>query len=122
MARVSAQKPGRVLLRRLAWIGGGIAVLFFTVEGGEYGTRDLWSQKGRRAQLDADVAQLRLDVDSLRQELKAFKTDNSKLERLAREKYGMVKGSKELLYRFESTSGRAGAEVNAIDSSGKRAR
>ena len=122
MATRKTEKPGRIFLRRLAWAAGAVAALLFTVEGGEYGTRDLWSQKGRRAQLDADVAQLRLDVDSLRQELKAFKTDNSKLERLAREKYGMVKGSKELLYRFESTSGRAGGEVNPVDSSGKRAR
>jgi cell division protein FtsB len=122
MATRTSQKPGRILLRRLAWAAGALTIVLFTVEGGEYGTRDLWSQKGRKARLDAEVAQLRLDVDSLRLELKLFKTDNSKLERLAREKYGMVKGSKELLYRFESTSGRAGADTNSVDSSGKRER
>jgi cell division protein FtsB len=102
MARTASEKPGRVWLRRLAWIGGGIAVLVFTIEGGEYGTRDLWTQSSRKAKLDADVAQLKLEVDSLRQELKVLKTDDARLERIARERYGMVKGSKELLYWVSS--------------------
>ena len=85
-------------LLRLALSALAAAVLFFTVEGGEYGTLDLWSQKGRRAQLEAEVAQLKVDVDSLRRELKAFKTDDARLERVAREEWGMVKGGKELLY------------------------
>ena len=110
-------------LRRLAWIAGAVAVLFFTIEGGEYGTRDLWSQKGRRATLDAEVAQLKLDVDSLRLELKAFKTDDAKLERLAREKYGMVKGGKELLYWIGNGTVPARDSAAAMaDSSGKRPR
>jgi cell division protein FtsB len=75
-----------------------VAVLVFTVEGGEYGTRDLWSQQARKAQLDADVAQLKSEVDSLRAELKVLATDDARLERIAREKWGMVKGQKELLY------------------------
>jgi len=115
MARVSAQKPGRVLLRRLAWIAGGVAVLFFTVEGGEYGTRDLWSQKGRKARLDAEVAQLRVEVDSLRAELQVLKTDDVRLERLAREKWGMVKGSKELLYWVGSGT-KSATDTAAADS------
>lgn len=102
MPKSPAQKPGRILLRRLAWAAGIIVVLLFTIEGGEYGTRDLWSQKGRKARLDADVAQLKHDVDSLRAELKSLRTDDARLERMAREKYGMVKGSKELLYRLGS--------------------
>ncbi len=98
MARAAADKPGRVWLRRLAWAAGGVAVLLFTVEGGEYGTRDLWSQRARKARIDADVAQLTQEVDSMRAELKRFTTDDVLLERMARERYGMVKGNKELLY------------------------
>lgn len=109
----STQKPGRIWLRRLAWGAGIVAVVFFTVEGGEYGTRDLWSQKGRKARLDAQVAQLKLDVDSLKAELKSLKNDDARLERMAREKYGMVKGSKELLYRLES-SGKTVTDSGAI--------
>jgi cell division protein FtsB len=114
--RASSQKPGRIWLRRLAWSAGVIAALFFTIEGGEYGTRDLWTQKGRKARLDAEVAQLRRDVDSLQQELKAIRTDDRRLEHLAREEYGMVKGSKELLYRVER-DGASAADSAAADSS-----
>ena len=114
-----SQKPGRILLRRLALTGGVAAAVFFTIEGGEYGTRDLWSQKGRKAQLDAEVAQLKLDVDSLRKELKAFRTDDARLERLAREKYGMVKGGKELLYWVGSgTKPATDTTRAAVDTSG----
>jgi cell division protein FtsB len=98
MARAKSDKPGRVLLRRLGIGAAVIAVLAFTVEGGEYGTRDLWSQKGRKARLDAEVAQLKKDVDSLRLELKTIRTDDVRLERIAREKFGMVRGDKEILF------------------------
>ena len=91
-------KPGRVLLRRLAWGVGIAAGLYYAMEGGEYGTRDLWAQTGRKAQLNAEIDQLKIGVDSLRRELKAIKTDNDRLERVAREKWGMVRGGKEILY------------------------
>ncbi len=100
MATSSKKKPGRVLLRRLGFGVGGVAVLWFAIEGGEYGTRDLWSQSGRKAKLDAQVEQLKLDVDSLQKELLSLRTDDARLERVAREKFGMVKGDKELLYRL----------------------
>jgi cell division protein FtsB len=115
VARTST-KPGRVLLRRLAFIGGGVLALIFTIEGGEYGTRDLWSQKGRKARLDAEVASLEQEVDSLRAELKALKTDDVRLEHLAREKYGMVKGSKELLYWVGTGSKPSDSLTAAADS------
>ncbi len=98
MARASKSNPGRIWLRRLLWAAGAVVALLFTIEGGEYGTRDLWSQRARKAQLDAELAQLRADVDSLHAELKVLTTDNARLERIAREKWGMVKGDKELLY------------------------
>jgi cell division protein FtsB len=92
------EKLGRVLLRRAAWIGGALAVGYFTIQGGEWGTFDLRTQKQDKAKLDAEVAQLRLDVDSLRAEYKTLTTDDARLERIAREEFGMVRGSKELLY------------------------
>lgn len=91
-------------------------MLAFTVEGGEYGTRDLFTQKGRKARLDSEVAQLKFEVDSLRAELKALKTDDARLEHIARERYGMVRGGKELLYwvgggtQSASDSARAAAD------------
>ncbi len=108
-------------LLRLALCALAAAVLFFTVEGGEYGTLDLWSQKGRRAQLEAEVAQLKIDVDSLRRELKAFKTDDARLERVAREEWGMVKGGKELLYWVgNGTKPAADPAAAVVDTSERR--
>ena len=73
-------------------------VVGYTVEGGEWSVRDLFTQKGKRAALEAEVTQLRHEVDSLRGEMHALKTDDAKLERIAREEFGMVRGGKELLY------------------------
>jgi cell division protein FtsB len=105
--RATKDKPGRVLLRRLAWGAGAVAVLTYTIEGGEYGTRDLLRQRTKRAALEDTVALLRDVVDSLQRELTAATTDDAKLERVARERYGMVKGDKELIYWTISEGGRA---------------
>jgi cell division protein FtsB len=47
------------------------------------------------------------DVDSLRAELKAVTSDPVRLERMAREEWGMVRGEKELLYRMRTDTSRA---------------
>jgi len=91
---------GRVLLRRAAIGGAVIAAVWFAVAGGEYGWSDLRNRTARREQLEADVARLQTVVDSLRAELVAVERDPVTIERIAREEYGMVKGDRELLYRF----------------------
>lgn len=109
-----SQKPGRVLLRRLAWIVGAVLVVGYTVEGGEWSVRDLFTQKGKRAALEAEVTQLRHEVDSLRGEMHALKTDDAKLERIAREEFGMVRGGKELLYWVGNASKDSVADSTAV--------
>jgi cell division protein FtsB len=79
---------------------GALAVVFFAFEGGEYGTRDLLSRTSRRAALELEVQQLQMVVDSLKRETRSVDSDLATLERIAREEYGMVKGDRELLYRF----------------------
>jgi cell division protein FtsB len=94
------RRASAVLARRVA-IGVVVALgVVFAVEGGEYGTRDLLSRTARRESLEREVARLQGVVDSLRAELKAVEEDPATLERIAREEYGMVKGDRELLYRF----------------------
>ena len=82
----------------LAAIGLGVAA--FAVEGGEYGTSDLLAQRARRRALQAEVDSLQTDVDSLRALERRLATDPALQERVAREEFGMVRGEKELLYRF----------------------
>jgi cell division protein FtsB len=89
-----------VLARRVA-IGVAIVIgVWFAVEGGEYGTRDLLSRRARRERLELEVARLQTVVDSLKAEVRAMEQDPATIERVAREEYGMVKGDRELLYRF----------------------
>jgi cell division protein FtsB len=76
------------------------AIAVFAVQGGEYGTWDLVRQKGRRERLQTRIDSLTRLVDSLERRKRAIRTDAATQERIAREEFGMVKGEKELLYRF----------------------
>ena len=78
--------------------------LVFAVQGGEYSTMDLWRQRQRKAQLIAQTDSLRREVDSLKKMATAIATDRATQERIAREEFGMVRGDKEILYRFGDSS------------------
>ena len=117
--RAVKEKPGRVWLRRLLWAGGAVVVGVFTIQGGEYGTLDLWSQKDVKANLESEVSQLERDVDSLRAEYKVLTTDNARLERIAREEFGMVRGDKELLYWVGTGRDSASDTLGAADSTSR---
>jgi cell division protein FtsB len=84
------------LIFALIVLGG----LLFAIQGGEYSSVDLWRQRERKAQLIAQNDSLRREVDSLKKMAKAIATDRATQERIAREEFGMVRGDKEILYRF----------------------
>ncbi len=88
------------LASRTAWGAVVLGGLAFAVQGGEYATTDLYHQRARRATLAAEVDTLRRVVDSLRLLERRLRTDPVLQERVAREEFGMVRGDKELLYRF----------------------
>ena len=95
----------RFSAKYLVWAGVLAAAAFFAVQGGEYGTTDLFDQRARRAALQAAVDSLRAEVDSLRRYRAAIETDPAVQERIAREEFGMIRRG-ELLYRFaDSTEG-----------------
>lgn len=81
------------------WLVIACAV-FFALQGGEYSTRDLWRQRQLKVRLSTQVDSLQRQVDSLQREAKAVQTDRATQERIAREQFGMVKGDREILYRF----------------------
>ncbi len=97
-ARKAATKADWV--RRLLVASGFVAALVFAVQGGEYGTRDLLRQRQRRARLVATIDSLQRTVDSLRLYERRLETDPVLQERIAREEFGLVRGERELLYRF----------------------
>jgi cell division protein FtsB len=77
-----------------------VGVAVYAVQGGEYGTFDLMRQHSRRVALRAHIDTLQRQVDSLTRLAHSIQTDPAVQERIAREEFGMVRGSKELLYRF----------------------
>jgi len=88
------------MIRRVLFWCVIIAALVFAVQGGEWGTSDLLAQRSRAARLRAQIDTLKREVDSLSKVKKAIETDPVVQERIAREEFGMVRGNKELLYRF----------------------
>jgi cell division protein FtsB len=102
MARKAGGAP-RGIGRRLLLGAVLLGVVWFAVQGGEYGTFDLVSQRSHKRALEAEVAEAQRVVDSLVKWKKAIETDPAVQERIAREEFGMVRGNREFLYRFVGT-------------------
>ena len=77
-----------------------LAAIVFAIQGGEYGTTDLLTLRDRRARLVRRIDSLEKTVDSLEKYRRAVASDPRIQERIAREEFGMVRGDRELLYRF----------------------
>ena len=76
------------------------AALLFAIQGGEYGTFDLITQRREKARINHSIDSLRHVVDSLKKYADLVQHDPATQERIAREVFGMVRGDKEILYRF----------------------
>jgi cell division protein FtsB len=85
---------------RIIWIAIGAVVLVYALQGGEYSTTALLSQRARAKRMRAGMDSLRHEIDSLAKVKKAVLADTAVQERIAREEFGMVRGNKEILYRF----------------------
>ncbi len=87
----------------IRWTATGLgiaAVLWWAVQGGEYGTTDLLRQHARTEALQQAIDSLQTEVDSLDAYRTALKTDRAVQERVAREEFGMIRTG-ELLYRVD---------------------
>jgi cell division protein FtsB len=87
-------------MKRYVWWALIAIAVYFAVQGGEYSTRDLYVLHRRTGNLTRQVDSLQRQVDSLARFLKLVKSDSATQERIAREEFGMVRGDKEILYRF----------------------
>ena len=95
-----AKSAAKARWKRVVLGAAVIGIVVFAVQGGEYGTWDLVRQQTRRERLQARIDSLTRIVDSLERRTRAIRTDPAAQERIAREEFGMVRGDKELLYRF----------------------
>jgi cell division protein FtsB len=73
--------------------------LYFGVQGGEYGTTDLLALRRQESSERSQVRRLRQVVDSLEHDATAIEHDLRVQERVARERFGMIRQG-ELLYRL----------------------
>jgi len=87
-------------MKRYVWWALIALAVYFAVQGGEYSTKDLYVLNRRTGNLTRQVDSLQHQVDSLGRYLKLVKSDSATMERIAREEFGMVRGDKEILYRF----------------------
>ena len=88
------------MLKKIIWSLVIIGALAFALQGGEYSTVDLYRQYTHKRALKKSVDSLQKLVDSLDRYSKLVQTDSATQERIAREEFGMVRGDKEILYRF----------------------
>ena len=100
-------------MRALVKVALVVAAVAFAVEGGEYGTSDMLKQRVRERHFRAEIDSLSRVVDSLARYKRRVETDPRLQERIAREEFGMVRGSKELLYRFAEPDSAARAAERA---------
>jgi cell division protein FtsB len=89
------------LTRRRNIVLGALAIvaLYFALFGGEYSVFEQLRLKHERTREAARLAALRAEVDSLRARADSLENDPAAIERVAREKYGLIREG-ERLYRF----------------------
>ncbi|MEY5130837.1 MAG: Septum formation initiator [Bacteroidota bacterium] len=80
------------------WVGLvlllGLAYIFFS----DYGLYEGWQLESEKANIDADIQYQHAVRDSLNVIIKRLDKDDSEIERLARERYGMIKPGEEVLF------------------------
>ena len=90
----SALKAKRLVLPGLL----GLAV-YYGLFGGEYSFFELRATRAAARQEAAELAERRRQIDSLKAWADSLDVDSATLERLARERFGMLRPG-EVLYRF----------------------
>jgi cell division protein FtsB len=96
-----------VTAARWAAVGALAFLLYFALQGGEYATTDLLALRRQAAVERAQVERLTRAVDSLERVATAIERDPRTQERVARERFGMIRRG-ERLYRLvpADTAGR----------------
>ncbi len=76
----------------------GLSV-YFALFGGEYSVFEVRRVRAENVELEQRLTELKWANDSLRTRAEALDTDSATIERLARERYGMIRVG-EILYRI----------------------
>ena len=92
-------------MTRARRIGAAVILLaiLYALVGGEYSTTDWLTLRRQERAVQASIADLTVEVDSLRRLARQLVTDPRMQERIAREEFGMVRPG-EFLYRLDRDS------------------
>jgi len=93
------RKKGSWRFPDLLIVGALLLAAYFAIFGGEYSIFELKKLEGLELARAAELAKTRAEIDSLRQVAERLRTDAEAIERVARERYGMIREG-EILYRF----------------------
>ncbi len=91
------------ILKRFVLPGLLLLAAYYAVFGGEY---SIFEVRRARAEVEAarvELAELEFRIDSLRARADSLENDPATLERIARERFGMIRDG-EKLYRFAQPS------------------
>jgi len=92
--------PGRRFTPKRAILPGMLLLAaYYAVFGGEYSVFELRRTRADVEAQEAELAELHRQIDSLQAWADSLRVDSATLERIARERFGMIRDG-ELLYRF----------------------
>jgi cell division protein FtsB len=92
------------MLARWIWLLAVIVSIYYGGWAGEYSARDLLRMEGRVEQVRTEADLLTAELESLRALAHNLQGDSASVERVARERLGMIR-SGEMLYRFVEVEG-----------------
>jgi cell division protein FtsB len=90
--------------RRLVVGAVSMVAVYYALWGGEYSAFDLRRLRKERVEMEARLADTRAALDTLRSYEGLLERDPATIERVARERFGMVREG-EVLYRFVELQG-----------------
>lgn len=95
------RKQGRFERRFADFLILGVLLLaaYFAIFGGEFSIFQIKRLEALQADRAAELASTRARIDSLQQVIDRLRHDEAEIERVARERYGMIRDG-EILYRF----------------------
>jgi cell division protein FtsB len=88
------EEKNKYILRIGIGILIGMAFIFFS----DYGIYEGWQLESEKANIDNDINYQHHIRDSLKSIIKRLEKDDAEIERLARERYGMIKPGEEVLF------------------------
>jgi len=100
---------GEPVLRKLFLPALLVLAAYYALFGGEYSLFELRRARADAERERAEMAALGRQIDSLRAWADSLEVDSPTLERIARERYGLIRDG-ETLYRFADPDSPAGAD------------